>query len=399
MAEIKFSKQLSDKLGDRKGEIEELKGLVDFKPILFEMMEANKCSDAVRDNVIEKMEHLTEVLVKITSINAMHIGNDAKVKKIEKELEGFELKAFKTELYAEISSTNKTLQGKAKEMASSIKESVSEKYTSLKNMFTDNMKIVTEQLEAAKKKEAELKRKKEVNKDLTLEELEAKKSDLIEARKALKAENRDLEEEYEATEDNKQLMVSNYKSLGFFGTFRRMWSQRKENPDKKQGFFKTVKDAYREAALNKSEPSAKEMKSEIEDLYAQQIETAMQIKKNELDRKKLAHQLKELNKEISLAAQTSMEICKSSLDEAVSPVKPEEITPSKLKLLVEKVTKMGKDSDKSKGWKDKIVNAINKVFEYTIDPITDLVFGSDEEEKSSNKTSEKTSKRNSGMDR
>lgn len=382
MSEIKFSNKLSDKLGeDRINEVNELSSLVDFKSFLVEMMDANNCSDVIRESVLSKMERLTEVLVKITQINNMHIKNDVKKERIEKELEGLDLQAFKKELFAEITLTDRTLKAKAKEMGQKIKATANEKYASLKQVINDNMNFVSESLKAAKNKESKLKHNPEevvlgeespsLEREITSEE---KKADLAKKREEVKKQKRELEDKYESISDEKNLVTSTYKSLGFFRTFKNMWDHRKDDPEKKQGFFSIVKNAYKISSENKVKAQENGTKEEIDKLYNEQVETANQIKKLEKDYKELSNQLKTIEKQILAESEACLVECKDNLEKAVAPIKEEEITPSRLQKLSEKIANFGKGlGDKAKAWGEKISNDISTILSYTVDPIIDAI--------------------------
>lgn len=385
MDEVKISEQLSEKLGqEHVNKLRTLTGLENFKELLLQELETSSCSETVRENIFNKMENLTEILVKISSITKMHISNDEKRKRIEKELDNFDLKAFKRALLEEMDATDKTLKTKVKDAAKNIKTKVEDRITSLKQMFQDNMEIVADKKKEAQEKEAELKRQDKVNKGpeveekLTLEELEAKKEKILEAREDVKAKMNDLTSKSEKLEDEKQVALATQKSLGFVQTFWRMWGKRKDNSDKKQGFFTVLRNAYRETALNKEEFSKNDTKKDAEAIYNEQLETAEQIKKYKADYKDLSRQLKDLNKKIAGIGQDCLEECRHAYDKAIAPVDEKKVTPEKLNKLVEKVAKVGRE-DKAKTWIEKMTSAIDKMLAYTVDPIIDAVLGTPED--------------------
>jgi len=396
MEEIKISKKLSEKLGeDRVSEISELGSLVNFKSLLADMMAANKCSDIVRDSVLGKLETLTEVLVKITKINGMHISNDAKKEKIEKELAGLNLETFKKELVDEICATEKTLKTKAKDMAMKIKTAASEKVQSVKQVINSNIQTVSEKLKAAKEKESLLKRKAK-NKGEEFEEkapeiypeeekieepeksLEEKLDETIEKRKKVKEEIRGLEDDLEMASDMERQGLAIYKNLGFFNTFRKLWEHRKDDPNKKRGFFSIAKAAYKLSSQNKETARELGVEENIEASYNEQVEISNEIKRLEKSYQQLTREMRDIERAIIRESGQCLDFCKDALEDALEP---KEVTPSRLTILTEKIANFGKGlGEKPKQWKKSIDSKISTLMEHTIDPLVDAILGNPEED-------------------
>lgn len=381
MPELEISRELSEKLGKDRGN--KLNNLIDFEELLYNKLDQSKCDDKMRENIVQKMKSLSELLDAIyVTANMKTYSEDAKEKLISHALDDFDIKAFGNELKKEIEDTKKSLQSKTKGLALSLKQEMEETANGIIKVIEDSIEFKREELKKAKQDEAQLKRGEELDVDSLFEvesegeeigiqsddisnatqedkdskedevaqkdvaESEDKKNELEQELADKKSRLKKLDKRYERQETKIQTAMVEYKKMGFIGTFKRLWSERKKDPDNKKGFFSIVKVAFGEAYdLKDSRRETKEIKK---DLYIQQCKTDEKIKRTEREIKALQKELKELKNVLAKNSTKALESTKEQLDNAIKPIEQGDITKEKIESISKQVNEVGNKAYKPK---------------------------------------------------
>lgn len=341
MPEIKISEKLSQKLDKDTGN--KIKFLTDFEASIREKLSEDKCPDAVRGIIANKMKKITEVVLKIHTINKSHRSNEEKKEKIQAVLEGVDIKEFLSMLNTEIEGTKEFLLTRAKGMGREIGEDAKEFVDSIEKLIKSNQELVSEEKDKLKKEENELKKSK----------VEVKRRRYNPEKVEINSDPFDVSGIEGNEEDRSTQLPAKVEPLGFWKTFKKLLSQRKENTDKKVGIFASLKTAWNASfgANNityedevQTDHDLQSDRIDADKLYDMQLQLEKKIKKCEEDHKKLEEQLKEVRKELKRIGEEGLKGIKNNFDEAVKPVAEEEITEEKITDAAERVAIFSRDS-------------------------------------------------------
>lgn len=363
MAEIKISENLSQKLD--KGTGEKIKFLTDFEASIKEKLSEDKCPDAVRGIISNKMKKITEVVLKIHTINKSHRSNDEKKEKIQAVLAGVDIKEFLNMLNTEIEGTKEFLLTRAKGMGREIGQDAKDFVDSVEKLIKSNQELVIEEKDKLKKEESELKKGKSAVKRRRYNPENARQT----------SEAVDIGEFGGNDEDRSAQLPAKVEPLGFWKTFKKLLSERKDNPDKKVGVFASLKTAWNASfgangityEDGTKMPLDKDLQSggiDADKLYDMQLQLEKKIKKCEEDYKKLEEQLKEVKKELKRIGEEGLKDIKSSFDEAVKPVVEEEITEEKITGVAERIAVFSRDN--------KVVDWFRNIKGKVLDKVDDI---------------------------
>lgn len=355
MPDMKISQKLSEKLGE--GSRGQIDNLVDFEKRLNELMNSEALDEAMRSNIAEKFKSITELVVKVSSVTRQHISNDEKKLKIEKALNSVDIVSFSQSLNLEIENTEKVLQSKIKDIATKAKSDFEKTADGLVKTITDNMELVSEELKEARAEEAELKKGHyagKSDKDKT-EKLQDKKKEIREEKKEVIGKINKLDDEFTKIDAERAMVLDNYRSLGFFGVFKRMWQENKESDDKK-GIFTIFKEAYLEAKLNEAKDKREELKEKAKDLYNLQCRVDAKIKGLEKEYGELAKQLRAVKKELAEQGEKSLKNARKAFDNAKEP---KGVTRENLENVITEVSEFGHGMPE---WEKSIYSKVHEFF-------------------------------------
>lgn len=264
-----------------------------------EFLNNSLCDAEMREKISEKFSNLTYTLESIGAIVKEDIADEAKKSKIHEYLEQADISYILSDIKTEILLVQKEMQERVKKASEKmIKEAGG----------------VTQKIEAAYKSYEDTEREK-------AEKAEADKEEILEREK-----NRAKEES-----------LVKYEGNGFWANFKKIREEGKNNPEKKMGFFKALKQAYIQTKEEAEPENSGITTPEIEEIRHRMDEIEASISGARENIEKLGKEQRDLKKRLEKAIENVMTGQKKKLDEATRPIEKEEITEKRIGWLKSKI--------------------------------------------------------------